>query len=371
MVSTKAKSKSSSSVRQPQPIKVSKLLLDTENFRLREGHGSGQDDLLRILDEDFRLREIGESIADNGYFPEEPLSAIRGAQGEFIVVEGNRRLAALKLLLDGEARAKSSRRKTWDELANRVKHDISEVPVIVYANREELVTYLGYRHFTGILRWDPFSKATFINTLVETAGKNADFHEIARGIGSHFPTVRDHYIVYRILLQARDEFEIDVSKMGDDFSVFYRALASVPITQFIGLKKDKSPYELRRPISSKKRQQLADLIGYIYGTEDRPSALKDSRLLTELGEVLVSPTALRALKTTGDVALAYQLVGGGEPRRLIDNLNRASFYLDEALSDAHRHNKDLRIIELVERCVGTMAVILKSFPMIRQQVFKP
>jgi len=41
--------------------------------------------------------EVAESIATRGFFPNEPLLAVK-EDGRFVVVEGNRRLAALKAL---------------------------------------------------------------------------------------------------------------------------------------------------------------------------------------------------------------------------------------------------------------------------------
>ncbi len=44
------------------------------------------------------------SIAYSGYFDYEPVFVEKAKDGEFIVIEGNRRLAAVKLLLDAGLR---------------------------------------------------------------------------------------------------------------------------------------------------------------------------------------------------------------------------------------------------------------------------
>jgi len=348
---------------------VSQLLLDAHNFRFTEDAlGVSQKELLRILDRDFDLLTIGESLADNGYFVEEPLVVIPDPPSQYIVVEGNRRLAALKLLLDKDLQSTSQDPNAWESLAKRLKEDISEVPVVTYPSRDELTTVLGYRHIAGILKWNPLAKARFINNLIEQKGKGADFAEIARETGSHSDAIRNQYMAYRTYLQAKDVFHIDTSKLERNFSVFYRGITGTrPIAQFIGLSRDKPPQQLRRPVTLDKANALEELIGYIHGTEMVKPVIKDSRELTQLGEVLSSKPALDNLRLTRNLDRAHELVAG-ESRRLLDNLASASYYLDEALKDAHRHKADAKVKAMVRRCAQTVAQITKHFPEARREL---
>ena len=349
-----------------EPEKVSHLLFDDQNFRFSEdASGLSQRELLKIIDRDFDPLSIGESLVDNGYFAEEPLVVIpKPSTDKFIVVEGNRRLAALKFLLDKDIRGLSTDKDDWEKLAKRLKTDISEVPVVKYEDRNELTSFLGYRHIAGIWKWDPLAKARFINSLVERKGKNADFPLVAREIGSKRPTIRDNYIAYRILLQAKEDFGIDTAKLEKNFSVFYRALSDPSISKFIGLNKDKSPMELKNPISPRKADSLEELIGFIHGTNKASAVMTDSRQLTKLGEVLSEERAYKYLKINRNLEQAYQLTSG-EERRLLDNLEHAGYYLDEALSDAHRHKTSLKVTSAVKRCTETLLEILKNFPKVR------
>ena len=91
---------------------VEQLLLDIKNPRLASGAGGDtQEDLLRVLWTEMAVDEVAFSIAANGFFREEPLLVIpgdevKGGKGKFIVVEGNRRLAAVLLLCDAKLRDK-------------------------------------------------------------------------------------------------------------------------------------------------------------------------------------------------------------------------------------------------------------------------
>jgi hypothetical protein len=82
--------------------------LDPENFRLpKDVEVDDPDELLRYFHKNHELEEIAWSIAEEVYWPEEPVLTITSPADEShrIVVEGNRRLAALKLLAGAEARS--------------------------------------------------------------------------------------------------------------------------------------------------------------------------------------------------------------------------------------------------------------------------
>ena len=76
------------------------------------------------------------------------------------VVEGNRRLAALKLLQNPGLT--DFRRTSISQLVEDAQHIPNEVPCIVYDTRDEILDYLGFRHVTGIKSWGPLSKARYL-----------------------------------------------------------------------------------------------------------------------------------------------------------------------------------------------------------------
>ncbi|MEI8190071.1 MAG: ParB N-terminal domain-containing protein, partial [candidate division NC10 bacterium] len=88
-----------------KPLPVDQLLLDPENPRL-ESVAKTKDQLVLIkaMWREMAVSEVALSIAENGFFEEEPLFAIPApeekGESRYYVVEGNRRLTAVKLLLD-------------------------------------------------------------------------------------------------------------------------------------------------------------------------------------------------------------------------------------------------------------------------------
>lgn len=145
-------------------VAVASLHLDHKNPRLgREVTARAPREIIQYLFEHDKAMDVASSIATRGYFPNEPLLAIR--EGErYIVVEGNRRLAALKALrepglLDG------SLQRQVEVLSRRVADpdSIAKVPVTVAPTRQATDKQIAGRHVgTPVLAWEAENRASFI-----------------------------------------------------------------------------------------------------------------------------------------------------------------------------------------------------------------
>src|SRR5438067_11467451 len=105
---------------QRRRLPVGTINLDAYNPRLAANEeGRSQPELLRIMAERFKLEELADSIIASGYRPFDPLIGAT-EEGRVVVLEGNRRIAAIKLLLNPEG-APISLRSRWRELRRRVR----------------------------------------------------------------------------------------------------------------------------------------------------------------------------------------------------------------------------------------------------------
>src|SRR5437764_1462197 len=123
-------------------VSPSELFLDARNPRLVEyGLGSrpSQMDLLRILWQKMSVDELVMSIASRGYFEHEPLFVTEEGN-RLHVIEGNRRLAAVKILLDPDIQAKL-RIMGLPTLKPEVRENITSLPII-RTTREEIWQYI-------------------------------------------------------------------------------------------------------------------------------------------------------------------------------------------------------------------------------------
>lgn len=349
---------SESSQREVQWRTIDELLLDDENPRLPDEYeGASQARLLKVLVEDYSLLEIGASIAENGYFSEEPLVTVRHPTlKKWIVIEGNRRLAALTLLAHPEQAPNDSRSK-WKGFARLPKARPDRVPTLVYDTRKEITPYLGFRHITGVLPWRPYQKGRYVAQLVEKL--KLEFDEIGRLIGIRSQTVREHYVTYTVVRQARESFGIQTDKIEESIGVLRRALSDPNIRDFIGLDLGRTEKELAHPVKKSSSTKLRELFDWMVGTDEKSAALTDSRSLTLFGRVLANRDALEALRSTNDLTYAGNLVGG-EEARLLDLLRKAHLSLDQALPLVLRYRSSRDVIVAANRCVQIAKAIAQS-----------
>ena len=111
----------------------------------------------------WNLEELAVSFLESGFWPQEAVIVVEeqlyGQPDTLVVVEGNRRIAALKYLK--QALAGSPRSRTWRSLVEgaTLNSELFErTPYILADSRADVIAYLGFRHVTGIKQWGPNSE---------------------------------------------------------------------------------------------------------------------------------------------------------------------------------------------------------------------
>ena len=143
---------------------VVNLHLDTKNPRLgRETSNRAPRQIIQYLFDHDKAFEVAQSIVTRGYFPNEPLLAIKEDE-HLVVVEGNRRLAALKALREPGLLEGTYQRKVG--LLSRQIMDpasIAKIPVTIAPSRRATDLQVAGRHIgTPILAWEGENRASFI-----------------------------------------------------------------------------------------------------------------------------------------------------------------------------------------------------------------
>lgn len=337
-----------------QMLAVEKLMLDPENPRLSLSAKSTQRKILLQLYEEHRLEELMHSFVSNGFFDEEPLVAVPGKKsGTYIVVEGNRRLAALKLLTDDQLAANLRVYGIPDATPQEINR-LREVPVKVYDSRSEVLPYLGFRHITGVKEWSAASKAKYIYSLHHESGLSLS--EIGERIGDTYRTTERLYLGWALLKQAEHAFGV----VADDFykfhfSYMYDAVRMTEIREFLGLKS--GTYEL----SKANLPKLLELISWLFGSrpEREPPVVEQKVQLKKLAYVVSDKKGTAALRNGLDLEDAYQETVG-EKEELVTSLTKASKELDRAKGVIHRHGDEPEIVSLVQRCEQTIMSIRRD-----------
>jgi hypothetical protein len=147
---------------------VSSLMLDPENPRIPPTEEDlPQDELIAELIEHDRVYDLAKQIATKGYYTDESLiTAPR--DGRMVVVEGNRRLAALKALLSPTAVPQEHREKFRALSVKIPKLMIKSVPVTVAPSRDATLPRIAEKHTRPLLeQWKPAQQARFYRSLLE------------------------------------------------------------------------------------------------------------------------------------------------------------------------------------------------------------
>lgn len=281
-----------------ETLQVSELQFDSENPRLPERiDGSSPDAVADFFLLECNLIELMMSIAEQGYFPGEPLIVVPNKIGQgHTVVEGNRRLASLKLLTG--AIQPRSMENAVQRILEEAKEHPTEVPCLVFNERDEVLKYLGYRHITGIKEWDALAKARYLTQL--RLKFDPDDHinahrSLAKEIGSKSNTVAKILTGFNLLNYAKDqgilrELNLEVDEVP--FSLLTTAIGWSNIANFIGLS-DSGDVELKeiKPAETRDLFQWA-----FYRIDGYRTRIGESRNFQTLARIVEFPPALEALR---------------------------------------------------------------------------
>jgi hypothetical protein len=138
-------------------------------------------EIIQYLFEHDKALDVAASIATRGFFPNEPLLAIKDS-GRTVVIEGNRRLAALKALREPGLLEGTPERQV-ERLSRRITdlQSIATVPVTIAPNRRATDRQIAGRHIgTPVLAWRAENRASFI---LEKIAEGYDNDELRDDLG--------------------------------------------------------------------------------------------------------------------------------------------------------------------------------------------
>jgi len=294
-------------------LAVADLDFDPHNPRFPAEVAAGPvPNLIERFIRDERLLEVVNSIADQGYFAGEPLLVVRQkVSSRYNVIEGNRRLAALKLL-NGLVDVPAGR-SSIEDACTEAKHRPSEVPCLVFGDEDQILRYLGFRHITGIKSWGSLQKARYIKKLRDRFYSGMPAAEqrtaLAREIGSRADYVGAMLAALNLYDRAERQNFYGVRGLEPkeiEFSVLTTALSYTNIANYVGLdgRQDAEGAGVRD-------EELKHLLSWMFvARSNLKPVLGDSRNLKQLAAVVESPAAARMLVDTGNLEAAFQLSRG-------------------------------------------------------------
>lgn len=331
-----------SSRREIEYLNVDDLLYDPSNPRLPHSIVNSKNDseVINWMLKDASILELMGSIGLKDFFDAEPLLVVRAPKGKYHVVEGNRRLTAVKLLLHPELAEKRS--KAVQQIADEADERPQFVPALIYETREEILDYLGFKHITGVKAWPALAKAKYLQQLQPEYGSLTlaeQYKALAKAIGSRSDYVRDLLTTVDLYdrMADRDFFKIPgLQEDTIDFGVYYNALKYAGIAEYVGVNNS-----LKNPNSKVDMKKLEELANWISKEDSNgDTRLGESRNLGKLNKVVENDRALGLFKSgrSLDDAIMYT----DEPSDLVSRAINESFkQLQFANSNSHLVTKPL------------------------------
>jgi hypothetical protein len=286
---------------------VRNLYFDFQNPRLIEcgiKESDSQEKVLKILWKAMDAKEIAMSIVANGYFQNDPL-IVAEENGKKVVIEGNRRLAALKVLQNRSDYA--SQLPGIPEVSEEILKGIKNVPVTIQS-REESWKFLGFKHVNGPAKWGSYAKARYIAKVKNDYGVSLD--QIGKQIGDTHRTVEKLYRGLMVIEQAEKHgvFSRDDVKRGAfAFSHIYTGLQREGIQSFLGIKDGIASDQA--PVPEDKIKELGELCRWLYGSkkdEINPVVMSQNPHLKQLDRVLQSREGIAVLRANRSLEEAFE-----------------------------------------------------------------
>lgn len=219
-------------------IDQSKLLLDPNNYRFQDienfvyakedrfHEDSVQERAMRRIRTESNLIDLKRSILRSGFMEVERL-VVRPypyIEDRWVVIEGNRRLAAARWLLDDH--------EAGADVPDELIESIRELPVAIAEEHSSdevfRASLMGIRHVSGIDEWGGYQRAKLVAVMRDDLG--LDTSDVAERLGLSATEVNRRYRAYKALQQMQNHEEYGEYAKPSLYPIFHEAV-SLPVVK--------------------------------------------------------------------------------------------------------------------------------------------
>lgn len=317
-------------------VDISQLYLDPNNFRLINEKNYSQVPVDKICDAQVQKRTLtlltglkNENIQDlldsfkaNGYLPVDQIQVKRVVGTEnYIVLEGNRRTAALKVL-----------KELYDvDSIDTYKFDVNffkTIPVVVYEGADDEIQQfivMGLKHISGNKKWGEWNQAQLVKKLFDSGRMTEE--EICNSIGIDKTSLRRNLRALSLIEQYKE------SDFGDQFStsmypVFREIITYTGIKDWLGWddneKKAKNKIHLEQMFSLLSNDNIID------DSDNKKTlyaAITKREEVRTLSQFIDDLEAMKILVKTRNISSAFNISKAGSKEagaqkfdKILDNL---------------------------------------------------
>lgn len=184
----------------------------------------------------YGIEELHNSILRNGFLPLDRIVVrpLHDRENGYVVVEGNRRLAAIKLLRERIRDGLIIEENISEEYLSNLLAQTEELSVLVYSGSHSSdISWIfqGIRHIGGVRQWEPAQRAKLIADQYETGSYS--FTETGQKFGLSARSVGRLYRSYKALEQMRSDDEYGSQARNDYFSLFEEAYRNSNVRKWL------------------------------------------------------------------------------------------------------------------------------------------
>lgn len=283
-------------------VSIENLLLDPDNPRLPTSLPRDQDSIMVYLTKFEQVYDLISAMAATGFIKGDPVIAkpAPGIEGKYYVVEGNRRLAAIRWLTG--YRNPAVERPPIPDLTETARRSFLQIEIETDWPADKLAAYLGYKHVTSAKEWSPEAKARFVLKQAGTDLSDENLTKYARSFGSRLATLKRWLVALKALDQARalNLLSEEQVEEGVNFGTFYTLLGGDQVKTFIGLKSGEVE---DNPVRN--AAEFQEFLNWTIGTPDHPPVV-GSRQQKQLEMVLANQGAQDYFRADQDLTAALQ-----------------------------------------------------------------
>lgn len=324
---------------QIKQVSPDNLHFDFRNPRIAEflpTEKTPEKEIIKTLWNVMGVEEIVLSIKASGFFTNEPLIAIEEG-GKQIVLEGNRRLAAIKCIINPSIADFIGINKNTLAVSAEVLATLKLIPVIFVDDRKEAWKFIGFKHINGPAKWGSYAKAQYISQIKNEF--NIELEEIASQIGDTHRTVQKLYQGLQVIEQAEklgvfERTDIQASRLY--FSHLYTGLTYEGFKDYIGI--SGVPEDQSNPVPPEKSEELGELLTWIYGSKKKdiqPSVQSQNPDIRRLEAVLKNRESIHALRDGVPLHVAYEI---SQPKE--ETFEQSLLEAKRALQRAHSYQTE-------------------------------
>lgn len=288
---------------QPKEILINKLLLDPNNPRFsalkkkvntnRIVEDSIQKKTLTEISR-FGVDELKDSIQNVGFLPIDRIVVVRLNEDSdfFVVVEGNRRIASVKSLLNDIEEGLDIDEQVKSSLLTINSLVIEDMTYDNSFNYQLLIQ--GLRHISGVKSWKPYQQSRALVALVDQL--KYSITDAAATLGMGRSTASWMKKAFYAFEDMRKDDEVELPRDDDEvvsyFSYFVEVLKDVNLRQFFGWNDTENKFT------------------------NRMEALK---LYKWIGLSEIQEGAARQIPGALDVRKLYEVLSNGDAKRILES----------------------------------------------------